>query len=231
MIECDARQVEPVNQLLNAVPDHRDEKWKQKFLSSVVYASFACGSPQVFIGPDGFSYFGLYTPKSNQPFNAYCICNLIGPLTEKGIGISINPHSAGVDWVFTAGDMLAYRLFNTFDAPGGSRGTEGWHEEVLPGAEQVLIAAPSELFLPSYTRRVLRRFIEERLGIKNPGVLLVSRASAPSQYLVFSIYPDQFADEAEFQSAYDALSWFLPRHYSLTAVPRDAEWARHFQAL
>jgi hypothetical protein len=232
MMECDMRQVEQVNRLLRAAPGRRDEKWKREFLSTVVNASFACGSPQVFIGPDGFSYFGLHTPQPDQTFHAYCICNLIEPLTEQGIGISINPHSAGVDWVFASGDLLAYRLYNSFDTQESARATARQHEQVLQEPEQVLIGAPSGSYLPSYTRRVLRRYIEERLGVHDPGVFLMSRASGePSEHLVFSIYPDRFADEAAFRSAHNALTWFLPRHYSVIAIPKGADWARHFQAL
>ena len=63
---------------------------------------------------------------------------------------------------------------------------EGWHEEVLPGAE----GSPDRGAVRVYSCRatpvaVLRRFIEERLGIESPGVPLVSRASAPSQYSGF----------------------------------------------
>lgn len=109
-------------------------------------------APQVFIGPDGFSYFGLHSPQPDQPFNAYCICNLIEPLTEQGIGIPINPQKAGVDWVFTAGDLLSYRLLNTFDAQDNGAAPEGTNAGVLRKEEQVLISQPSESYLPGYTR-------------------------------------------------------------------------------
>lgn len=62
MIECDVNKNNPVNRLLRTAPDHRDDKWKREFLSVVVDASFECRTPQVFIGPDGFSYFGLHSP-------------------------------------------------------------------------------------------------------------------------------------------------------------------------
>lgn len=232
MVECDARLVEPVNRLLQAAPDHRDEKWRREFLNAVVNASFSCGNPQVFIGPDGFSYFGLHSPPADRSFHPYCICNLVEPLTEQGIGISINPHSARVDWVFTAGDLLAYRLHHTFEDPEGERAQRSKYDPAPLEPDKVLIGAPSTAYLPSYTRRILRRFIEERLGIPEPGVFLMRSASgSPLQHLVFSVYPERFSDEAAFRSAHNELTWFLPRHYSLVPVPKGMDWARYFQAL
>ncbi|MBL0316637.1 MAG: hypothetical protein IPP69_12945 [Flavobacteriales bacterium] len=85
------------------------------FYENVQTASYACGSPQIFNGPDGFPYFVLRTPEANKPFESFCIRNMKDDfLLEIGCGVALNPTDNGVDWVFSYGDILNLHLNKEF---------------------------------------------------------------------------------------------------------------------
>jgi hypothetical protein len=230
MRECNINGTHQIVQLLAARPPEPDDAWRTQFYNTVYDASFACGDPQVLTGPDGFPYFTLFTPEPNQPFESFCICNLLEPATEQGFGIVINPTAEGADWVFTYGDLVTHRLFGAFevDAPPSSLPPV----ETTESSETVLIGSPSESYLPGYVRAVLRGFLTQGVGISEPGVLLMHRpAQQPPQQLLFSIFPEDFNSEADFFGVLRAISWFLPRHYLVAAVPRDSGLTDSFQPL
>ncbi len=68
MQPCDIAKVDAVSSLLKVSQNERGAKWRACFFSAVVDASFACGSPQLFTGPDGFPYFALLSPEPYKSF-------------------------------------------------------------------------------------------------------------------------------------------------------------------
>jgi hypothetical protein len=226
---CDINKTQKIVDLFAIPSDQRDIAWKKQFFEDVFDASFACGDPQVFHGPDGFPYFQLSTPEPYKAFDSFCICNLIELATDNGFGIAINPRPDGADWVFSYGDLLSYRLFGAFEVGQVQAGDS---QTVIHKAAQVLVGAPSEAILPEYTRRILKMFIERNAGNKSPGVFLMNNPSDPiPQALVFSIYREDFQEEAQFQSVMRGLSWFLPRHYPPTSISREGSPISQFYPL
>src|SRR5688572_5443427 len=89
--ECDISKTQLLVDLFNVPLEQRDDAWRQNFYDNVQMASYACGNPQVFSGPDGFPYFILKTPEPNKPFESFCIRNMKDDfLLEKGFGVAIN---------------------------------------------------------------------------------------------------------------------------------------------
>ena len=218
---CDIQKTARVDDLLSVVSERRDNAWKQQFFENVFDASFACGDPQVFHGPDGFPYFKLFTPEPNKAFDSFCICNLLEYATENGLGIAINPRSDSVGWVFSYGDLLCHRLYGAFEVGQVQRGHT---QTTIVKETQVLVGAPSETILPAYTRRCLKSFIEYKTGSQAPGVFLMHNPSdQPPQSLVFSVSSENFPNEAAFRAFMAALSWFLPRHYPPTCISKQAQ--------
>lgn len=218
MKTCDVGKVEVVSALLQTPPPERDIAWRSRFYASVVDASFAGRSPQLFTGPDGFPYFALVTPEPYQPFDSFCLCNLASEAVEAGFGAAINPSAKGVDWVFSYGDLLTYQMFETFavedETPAPSTG-----KETLQRDESILMGQPAESYLPSSTRTHIRRYLKKRVGMKTPGVLLIVRPKDPQpRQLVFSVYRSDFPSEDAFQAVLQGISWFLPRHYVLIGL-------------
>jgi len=230
MPECDITKTGVVLELLETQRASRDASWRQQFYDAVVTASFKCADPQVFQGPDGFPYFGLLSPEPFVPFESFCISNLLETLTGRGLGAAINPRPEGSpDWVFSYGDLLTLRHFKAFEPPG-VRVQPPPAVETIQRKETVLVAQPSESFLPGYSRRAINDFLTTRVGIKNPGVFLMNRSSGEQQ-LVFSVFPEDFRSEDDFRQLLGRISWYLPRHYSVVAVERSSDLARSFQPL
>ncbi|HLF90448.1 MAG TPA: hypothetical protein VI451_15980 [Anaerolineales bacterium] len=123
--------------------------------------------------------------------------------------------------------------------PDAQRGTFEVHppaprpsQETLPEGNQVLIGQPSETFLPSCARKVIRTYLQRMMALPEPGVFLLSRPGVtPAQELVFSVFPEGFASQEMFNGAMGALRWFLPRHYAVVSVPKDSQLAQYFQPL
>jgi hypothetical protein len=231
MKQCDISKVQVLRDLFGVSPEERGDPWIDQFYAAVVDASFRCEAPQIFIGPDGFPYFSLLSPEPLKSFESFCICNLVEAATNDGFGIAINRRADGVDWVFTYGDLLSLRLTGSLRAvtPTPNKPAE---KIVVSAGEHVLTGAPSESYLPSYTRAVIRRFMQDSLGVAKPGVFLMHRAADPQpQQLLFSVFPEQFRSEAEYFDALKWLSWFLPRYYSITGIPKSSDLCRHFVPL
>jgi hypothetical protein len=226
---CDIQKTAKVDALFSVPFQQRDDGWKKQFFDDVFDASFACGNPQVFHGPDGFPYFQLFTPEPYKAFDSFCICNLLEYVTENGLGIAFNPRPDGVDWVFSYGDLLCHRLYGAFQV--GEIQRQPTHT-VIQKDTQVLVGAPSEAILPAYTRRILKSFITHRTNDPSPGVFLMHNASdSQPQSLVFSTARERFPDEAAFNSFMTALSWFLPRHYPPTILSGQGKPLSQFYPL
>lgn len=231
MPECDITKTGVTLELLETPQDARDAAWRRKFYEAVATASFRCTEPQVAEGPDGFPYFGLLSPEPFVGFESFCISNLLETLTENGLGVAINPEPGGsADWVFSYGDVLTLRLFQSLDVSGAGTPTPP-SAETIEGGAAVLIGQPSETFLPGYCRRAIDRFLKSR-GVVDPKVFVMHRASdAAPQQLVFSVFPEDFPSADAFRDALNRISWFLPRHYPVVAIERASDLARSFAPL
>src|SRR6266700_1829474 len=131
MKECDVSKIDSIVDLFQIPDDQRDDHWKQHFYDAVIDASFACRDPQVFGGPDGFPYFALMTPEPFKAFESYCLCNLVEFATDDGFGVVINPTESGANWVFTYGDLVTLRMFNTFEVSPAEHPPDLPEREVL----------------------------------------------------------------------------------------------------
>jgi hypothetical protein len=229
MKPCDLAKVPIILELFQVASGQRDDAWIEKFFANVVDASFRCETPQIFTGPDGFPYFSLLSPEPLQPFDSFCISNLVEAATDDGYGIALNRRADGVDWVFSYGDLLTLRLTGSLEIAKKPAADEIDGKVVVPDNEPVLIGSPAETFLPAYAKAVIRRFMEESLGVAKPGMFLMSRPNDPRpEQLVFSIFPEQYGSEAEFMGVLQKFSWFLPRRYSVTGISQTSELCRHF---
>jgi hypothetical protein len=232
MKECDIQKVETINTLLKVSPEERDQAWREKFYESVIDASFRTQEPQIFPGPDGFPYFALYSPEPHEPFESFCICNLIDWCLENGIGIVINPGPTGADWVFSYGDILTHKMFGVFTVDIGESNLEPFEKVVMQQEEQVIVGQPSEEFLPQAVKEAIKRFFSQAYGKEDLGVFLMLRpGDEPPNQLVFSIFEDEFGGEANIPLVLQQIAWFLPRHYPVLTVPRGSSLSDSFSPL
>ncbi len=229
--ECDITRTQVMDNLFQVPQQERDEAWQKIFCEEVQTASFACGNPQVISGPDGFPYFVLKIPEPNTPFESFCIRNMKDDfLLERGLGVVINPTAHSADWVFSYGDIVNLHLNKEFFTK-----TDDIHlqnKETLQQDEKVLIAQPSESYLPRSARRVLRAFLEGT-GIQEPKILMLCRTIEGQvvQELAFNVYPEDFSSTEQLNYRLQQISWFLPRHYIVLSLSKKSVPASGFDNL
>ncbi|MFZ1677027.1 MAG: hypothetical protein WAT91_07135 [Saprospiraceae bacterium] len=229
--ECDITQTQTIIDLLSVPADQRDEVWNQKFLIDVQTASFACTDPQIVKGPDGFPYFGLHIPEPGKPFTSYCIKNMAEDfLLDNGYGVVINPKENAADWVFSYGDIINLQINKMFYSPVENVLIEP--EVTISKNEHVLIAQPSESYLPAKARIVLRKYLQY-FGVSQPKIMLISRTIDGKivQELAINIFKEEVGHPEKLGDFMRQLGWFLPRHYILMLVPKNSELATHFEDL
>jgi len=229
--ECDITKTQTMVDLFRIPKDQRDEQWRQSFYHNVQSASYACGDPQVFAGPDGFPYFILKTPEANKPFESFCIRNMKDDfLLEKGFGVAINPNEHSTDWVFSYGDIVNLHLNKEFFTKTDH--VEIQNEETIKKEEEVLVAQPSDSYLPKQTRQVLRAFLQS-IGNKKPKIMMVCRAIEGQviQELAFNIFREDFQSVDQLNYRLKQISWFLPRHYIILSLPKKSNFSSSFDDL
>lgn len=200
--------------------EQRDGKWQSILFDTIAHASFRCGDPQIIAGPDGFPYFQLLMPVPNQPFTCYTADHVIKDfLMEHGFGLVINPDKGNPDWVFSYGDVLNYFLKDAFYSEAPVNAQPG--KEVLEKNLNVLAGQPSEAYLPSCARTVMRNALN-RIGINDAKIFLMQRKDSSSQELVFNITPERFSEDV-FNSAMQVITWHLPRHYSVCGMAEEGQ--------
>ncbi|MEO6720242.1 MAG: hypothetical protein ABIN67_07735 [Ferruginibacter sp.] len=236
--ECDISKTQLIVELLKIPREERDDSWYQSFYENVATASFACGSPQVLRGPDEIPYFILKTPEVNKPFESFCIQNMKDDfLLEKGWGVVFNPaEDKSADWVFTYGAIVNLHLNNKFVSTVDEADVENIAFNGTVGAtkkeEQVLVAQPSDTYLPRPTRAALRSFLQSK-GIKKPQVLMLTSINDGKaiRKLVFNIHPENYPVSSQLDYLMQQVGWFLPNDYILIPLPKRSELASGFHPL
>jgi hypothetical protein len=229
--ECDITKTQVMVDLFKIPQEQRDDNWRQTFYENVQTASYACGNPQIFTGPDGFPYFILRTPEPSKPFESFCIRNMKDDfLLDKGFGVAINPGENSVDWVFSYGDIVNLHLNKEFFSKTDNIEIE--NEVTIKKEEKVLIAQPSESFLPRQARENLKAFLQS-IGIKRPKIMMVCRTidGQVIQELAFNIFREDFQSLDQLNYRLKQISWFLPRHYVVLSLPKDTNFTSHFADL
>lgn len=237
----DFTKTRQLSELFATERNNRNEGWRQQFYAAVVAAGMSTTQPAIIQGPDGFSYFQLLTQVSENEIKAFRLSDILDVYLEKGCGIVINPNSNPPDWVFTYGNLWSLKEFDNFEVKQDvitktdttiaefPRGTVA--RETVKENRKLFVGQPSMTFFPSYARRVVKKFIAERFGVKEPSALLLADpAMTPNQSLVFSVFPEDFKSEKEYSTAVYRIKWFLPPHYVLTGIERDSDLAKSLRS-
>ncbi len=213
-----------LEQLFQIDPSVRDESWRQRFYGAIPNAALAQRDPPVQKGPDTFPYLQLELASARRPAPDVTVAGLLDPALDQGFGMAIfdAAPSSGPQWVFTYGDLLAYSLYGSFD---------GDSPEPAPassGPRQVLIASPSESFLPARARRVLARFMHAVYRVPQPKVcMVVDPQLRPSRNIMLNLKAEDYhGDQEKLRSAMRYLTWFIPRTHGLLAQPGNWDESR-----
>lgn len=205
--------MESVESLLAVGPGQRDEAWEKAFLAALPQAKVKVSVAEPKEGPDHWPYLLVETgPDADEP-----LLKVVQWLSTRGIGLVLNAQKPTPDFVFSYGMLWNYRERGEFvsPAPTEARKPESGRFEIKHGQE-VLTGPPSEGYLPKYARSVIKQFLMDQ-GVFAPKVLMIS-VDHKNFDLCFSIESLKSPPAHEHANIAEAISWFLPAHYTVSLV-------------
>jgi hypothetical protein len=138
------------------------------------------------------------------------IKKIIEWISDKGIGIAVNPQKMNPDYVFTFGmlwNFLTRGEFITY-----VKGLKSGDVE-FKGGQEVFVGAPSEGYLPPPVRSILREFFKQQ-GLEKPKINMVS-TDKEHYDICISLESIGNPPQEEHKGIAETISWFLPLHYSI----------------
>lgn len=190
----------------------RDEEWERTLIASLVESTLKLDSMTPQTGPDGWPYlFASTVPGSTEP-----AVRVLDWLSTRGIGLVLNGHKNLPDYLFTYGMIWNFKETGAFITP--NKDVRGGSVQFEKG-EKVLAGPPSKEFLPPYVREILYQFFKDQ-GVQKPKILVLSRDREHFD-LCFSLESLGSPDPSEHQGIAEALSWFLPTHYSIMLASEE----------
>lgn len=220
----DTMNTDSIYSHLQIQPESRDLDWEEKFFYffSKSKVQLLNDAPQV--GPDNWPY--LMVEISNPidkteydlPKTVEDSQKILNWLASKGIGLVVNPQQEYPDYVFTYGMIWNFKETGLFvrHNEGSSNPGPTTMEFDLSNAGKLHAGVPTDKYLPKYVRSIIRNFLLDQ-GITNPKILVLS-ADGKNDDLVFSLESLQKPPSAEHPGIAEALSWFLPPHYSIVLM-------------
>lgn len=212
--------------LLKVEIENRDEFWERRFLEEFPKASVRVLKPDPQQGPDHWPYLWVATGEGADD-TAF---DVLRWLSARGIGLVVNPEKPLPDFVLSYGMIWNFRergqLLTPLEAAlpeamtdesslAGSAEGRSATFEVREGQE-VWTGVPSAVYLPAYVRSILKQFLADQ-GIFAPKVSMISLDKV-NYDLCFSIESLKGPPAHEHAGIAEALSWFLPTHYSVSLV-------------
>lgn len=204
-----------LNELLKVTEEERNQAWDEKFFKAISESDLKILTEDPQQGPDGWPYLmsetDLQVTASEKIDSAQKVFHW---LATRGIGLVVNPKRLPYpDYVFSYGMIWSFRESGFFIKYQELTRPK---EVVLDKPEQVKTGPPSAEYLPDYVRKVLKDFFRDQ-SVFDPRILMVS-TDGENYDLCFSIESLGHPPEAEHQGVLEAISWFLPPHYSIAVV-------------
>jgi hypothetical protein len=201
-----------LKELCNAPDRIRDTGWEEAFLAILPNSSLRVVSPTPQQGPDGWPYlFVASDDDASEP-----ALTILKWLSEKGIGLAINPEKDAPDFVLPWGMIWNFRERQAFLNPPPVAKDNKFE---LEKGESVFAGPPSAEYLPEYVRKMLRSFWIEQ-GVLAPRILVMSQDHEHFD-LCFSLDSLGNPPEKEHEGIAQTIAWFLPQDYSIVLVKED----------
>jgi hypothetical protein len=195
-------------QLIKVESELRDELWEDRFLTALTECRLNILSADPQTGPDGWPYLFVEISEDGEPAQ-----KVLHWLATRGIGLAVNPDQEYPDFILSWGMIWYFRETGRFFR----RDVDSLAGRVELSLAQIAHAGtPSPQFLPDYVRSILREFFRDQ-GVLNPRILVLSQDRANYE-LAFSLESLGNPPESEHEGIAEAVSWFLPPHYSLLLI-------------
>ncbi|HEY0326464.1 MAG TPA: hypothetical protein VGC46_10910 [Allosphingosinicella sp.] len=217
--------------------DARDSAWLDRFYDVAWFAAVEAAG--VYTGPDGLPYLRFNLPRDGAVADSHCLANRAGDCLASGWGAAIfasadDPPEAA-QFVFSLGVLDSLIRYDSPDGdpidvaesalpPQPAATKRGWFGigAAKPPPRQVLLATPSDQFLPPYAAKALHRYLTQIWGLANPRVQLMTDMSLrPHRHLMIGRPRSTFADEHAAWTAMQHVLWHLPPMRSAVLLPED----------
>jgi hypothetical protein len=205
-----------LNSHLQVLEENRDRAWDETFFKLISESNLNILSQDPQQGPDGWPYLLSETVVDAPAVetNIDSAQKIFHWLATKGIGLVVNPRRAPYpDYVFSYGMIWSFRETGYFIkfheiAPA--------NQLVLNSNTNIKTGPPSEKYLPHYVRTVLKDFFRDQ-NVFDPKTLMIS-TDGTNYDLCFSLESMGHPPENEHEGILEAISWFLPPHYTLAVI-------------
>lgn len=196
----------------------RNYAWDEKFFKLFSETDVVLLSQDPQQGPDGWPYLICQTVV-DQTKNNFDLDRIESSqkvmkwLSVKGIGLVVNPQREPYpDYVFSYGMIWSFIETGFFMRPDLAQASG----QIEYDQKNIFTGEPTLQYLPNYVRKVLKDFFNDQT-VFNPKILMIS----PDQVnydLAFSLESLGNPPENEHAGIAEAISWFLPPHYSVVLV-------------
>jgi len=232
----DLRLTAELSRLFSVGRETRDSAWYDRFYDVAWFASLEAAG--VYEGPDGMPYLRLNLPREGETFDSHCLANRAGDCLASGWGAALfasadDPFDAA-QFVFSFGVLDSLIRYDSPDGdpidvvesalpPEPVARKRGWFgRSAAKPSRQVLLATPSDQFLPPYAAKALYRHLTQVWALPNPRVqLLTDMSMRPHRHLVIGKRRSDFADEQAAWQAMQYVLWHLPPMRSAVLLPEE----------
>lgn len=198
--------------LLEKPEDDRDQQWELEFFDLLPNQNVDLVFPDPKQGPDSWPYLFVNSSKEGKE----PVKNILHWLSEKGVGLALNPQKEMPDYIMPYGMIWFYRETNNFLSDHFQfKGSKLNVEE----GKKYYTGEPSLAYIPEYVRKIVREFLQQQ-GVLSPRICMLSE---DQQYwdLCFSVGSLGNPPSHEHEGIAEALSWFFPPHYSIVLVKEE----------
>lgn len=198
-----------LQELLKVESELRDETWEDQFFTCIAESKVNVLSADPQTGPDGWPYLFVETSdQGKEPAQ-----KVLQWLAGRGIGMAVNPQQDYPDFILSWGMVWCFRETGRFMRRDliPPTGTFELTPDMIKHA-----GTPSPDYLPDYVRQTLRDFFRDQ-GILDPRILVMSQDRVHYE-LAFSLESLGNPPESEHEGIAEAISWFLPPHYSILLI-------------
>lgn len=204
-------------QHLATADEARDQAWDEKFFKLFSESTLKIIAAEPQQGPDSWPYLMTEVLPGviiASPESADSAQKIIFWLSTRGIGLVVNPtRTPYPDFVFSYGMLWSFRetgYFNKYQKNSENK------QLLIENSKTALFGEPTLEFLPQYVRKVLKDFFLDQ-SVFEPKVLMISNDGI-NYDLCFSLESLGNPKVAEHQGILEALSWFLPPHYTIALI-------------
>ncbi len=207
---------------LSVAEQNRNSVWDENFFKLFSECEVGLLSVDPQQGPDSWPYLicEIITEKNKTQFDSERIDSsqkILKWLSTKGIGLVVNPRREPYpDFVFSFGMIWSFMETGYFIRSNLALDQGQSSGEVDYSNQKIISGAPTEQFLPLYVRQTMKSFLNDQ-SVFNPRMLMIS-VDAKNYDLAFSLESLDNPPEKEHAGIAEALSWFLPPHYSVVLI-------------